>query len=258
MARMQLIELEDQKWFPEQIRNGMTDLLNLQISYFQIYDPIVPILHRALVKMSAHNILDLCSGGAGSCRRVQELLAKKYDYKINLRLSDLYPNTSAHLRTAALKDSSISYLPSPINAMKVPAHFDGFRTLFTSFHHFAPHEARSLLKDAVLNKQGIGIFELSERSLSGVILVLLSFLLIFALTPFLRPFCLKRFFYTYIIPVIPLSYLFDGLVSQIRSYTAEELMIMAKEVGGDYDWESGRTKHHYLPISITYLIGIKR
>lgn len=258
MARMQLIELEDQKWFPKQIRNGMTDLLNCQITCFQIYDAIVPILHRILVKAEARHVLDLCSGGGGSCRRVQQLLVHKYDYKINIELSDLYPNCYAHLRTANIKEANFSYLKTPIDAMKVPAHLKGFRTLFTSFHHFAPKEARSILRDAVANNRGIGIFELSERSVRGLILVLFSFVLTLLLTPFLRPFCLRRLFFTYVLPIIPLSYLFDGIVSQIRSYTEQELLMMAKEVDDSYHWESGRAKHHYLPISITYLIGHKR
>lgn len=258
MKRLHLFELEDQKWFPKNIRDCMTDLLNFQITCFQIYDPIVPILHQALIKMNTQQILDLCSGGAGSCRRVQEILEKDHGYKTIIKLSDLYPNNNASLRVQALNDESISYLSTSVDATKVPTNITGFRTLFTSFHHFDPHKAHSILQDAVNNDCGIAIFELSERSIRGLILALLSFFIALIFTPFLRPFCWYRLLFTYAIPIIPLSYLFDGVVSQLRSYTQNELLQMAQQVDRSYFWEAGWARHHYLPLKIYYLIGYRR
>lgn len=258
MPRLHLWELEDQPWFPTSIRNYMTDLLNFQITWFQIYDPIVPILYRALLHAKSKYMLDLCSGGAGSSRRVQEILAKKHGLKINVNLSDLYPNANAAVRIKALEDPSITYLTQPIDAMNVPPHLDGFRTLFTSFHHFAPKEAQRILKDASQKDQGIAIFELSERSIRGVVLVILSFFLTFIVTPFLRPFCLKRLLFSYIIPIIPCAYLFDGLVSQLRSYTKEELLTLSQAIDPRYTWETGSIKHHVLPFYINYLVGYNK
>lgn len=257
MPRLHLLELEDQKWFPKNIRNFMTDLLNFQITHAQIYDPIVPILYEALIKTKSNIVIDLCAGGAGSSRRVQELLQHKYQFKTKVHLSDLYPNVNALFRIKKLSDPNITYLRYPVDATQVPSTLKGFRTLFTSFHHFKPEQARLILKDAVKNNQGIAIFELSERSLRGIILVFFSFLLTLLCTPFLRPFSLERLFFTYAIPIIPLSYLFDGIVSQLRSYTHKELLELAHVIDCTYHWEAGVTRHHYLPIYITYLVGCK-
>lgn len=258
MPRLHLWELEDQAWFPTSIRNYMTDLLNFQITWFQIYDPIVPILYRALLQTRSKHVLDLCSGGAGSSRRVQEILAKRHGLKVQVNLSDLYPNANARLRIKALNDKSITYLKQAVDAMNVPPDLDGFRTLFTSFHHFAPEKAQRILKDAAQKDQGIAIFELSERSLRGFVLVILSFFLTFIVTPFMRPFCWQRLFFTYVIPLIPGAYLFDGLVSQVRSYTKTELLALSQAIDARYTWETGTIKHHLLPFYVSYLVGYNR
>jgi hypothetical protein len=258
MRRLHLAELEDQPWFPATIRNSMTDLLDFFIRHFRVYDSIVPILHNALKEASAHSILDLCSGGAGAIQRVQQILAQEHDFKVEIILSDLYPNKHAYERLIKLRDSGINYLSSSVDATKVPQNLTGFRTLFTSFHHFDSHDARKILSNAVKQGHGIAIFELSERSFRGALGPLFSAILSFFITPFLRPFSLKRIFYTYVVPIIPAAYLFDGLVSQLRSYTPEEMFELARNLGDkEYKWEAGFKKHDFLPFKINYLVGYK-
>jgi len=258
MRRLQLLELEDQPWFPAHIRNCMTDLLNFFVTFFRMYDPVVAILHKAMKESRSSTILDLCSGGAGAVRRIKFILEEKYDFKVEVILSDLYPNKHACGRTKLLRDPSISYLPDAVDATDVPANLKGFRTLFTSFHHFDPTSAKKILTDAVNQGRGIAIFELSERSFRGALAPLFSFVLSFLATPFLRPFLLQRIFFTYILPVVPVSFLFDGLVSQMRSYTPAEMLELAHEIGArNYRWEAGFKKHGFLPLRLTYLVGYK-
>jgi len=258
MSRWHLAELEDQPWFPANIRNCMTDLLNYLITLFRIYDPIVPVLYKAMRLSSSQQILDLCSGGGGAVCRVQNLLKKKYNFRVSLMLSDLYPNKHACMRLQELKDSKISYLSQAIDATQVPKSLTGFRTLFTCFHHFDPKSAHKILSDAVKHDQGIAIFELSERSLRGAIGPLAAVLLAFLATPFVRPFSWQRLFFTYIMPVIPLAFLFDGIISQLRSYTHEEMLELAKKINNkNFTWEAGFARHKLLPFRLNYLIGYK-
>jgi len=258
MRRRHWIELEDQTWFPASIRNCMTDLLNFFVTFFRVYDPIVPILYKAMMASQSKKILDLCSGGSGAIRRMQNLLAQNYNYHIQVMLSDLYPNNNACARVNKLLDYTIVYLPESTDATQVPPYLNGFRTLFTSFHHFDPESARKILANAVENNKGIAIFELSERSLKGTLGPIISTLLSFIATPFIRPFCVKRLFLTYIIPIVPVAYLFDGIMSQLRSYTPEEMLMLAHEVcDGSYTWESGVAWHSFLPLRINYLVGYK-
>ncbi len=234
----------------------MTDLLNIIIIFFRIYDSVVPILYNALYKTSSTKILDLCSGGGGAIERVQSIIKRNYNYELDITLSDLYPNDLASKRIKACGDKSLRYEPCPIDATKTPPHLKGFRTLFTCFHHFDPQSGKKILNDAVIQKQGIAIFELSERSIKGLLGILFLPLLIIFMTPFLRPFSLGRLFFTYLLPLVPLAFIYDGIISQLRSYNHVEMLELADEIDHkNYHWESGLIKHKYIPVNINYLIG---
>ncbi len=67
MRRFQLIEIGDQTWLPNSIRDALTDYLQFVTYRTQPYAPIVLQLERALKQTNARQIVDLCSGGAGPC-----------------------------------------------------------------------------------------------------------------------------------------------------------------------------------------------
>ena len=77
------------------------------------------------------------------------------------------------------------------------------------------------------------------------------------MTPFLRPFRWSRLLWTYLIPLVPVVTLFDGLVSCLRTYTVRELRELTERLdANDYHWEIGTVKGKTTPIPITYLIGV--
>lgn len=126
--------------------------------------------------------------------------------------------------------------------------------MFTSFHHFSPEAGRAILQNAVDAGEGMGIFEVTRRSLSSIPLILGWVLLLVGCTPWIRPFRWSRLFWTFLIPVIPAVLLFDGMVSCLRTYRPEELrQILSGVVGNDYCWEIGESSSGKVPI--VYLIG---
>jgi hypothetical protein len=129
-------------------------------------------------------------------------------------------------------------------------------TLFSSFHHLNPEDARGLLRDSVRRRQAIGIFEAPARHT----LTLLSLLFIpfatWLFVPFRRPFRWSRLLWTYLIPMVPSVLFFDGLISCLRAYSPEELKDMTRGLGGNgYRWEIGEETGGLWPVPITYLIG---
>src|SRR5262249_52994119 len=129
--------------------------------------------------------------------------------------------------------------------------------LFSSFHHFRPEAARGILKDAVRSRQGIGVFEATQRSLPALLAMLLTPLFVLLITPFIRPWRLSRLFWTYLLPVVPLVVLFDGIVSCLRTYTPAELRALAASVPGSdtYVWEIGEQRGRPGTLPVTYLVG---
>ena len=104
-------------------------------------------------------------------------------------------------------------------------------------------------------RQPIAVFEIPERTLSVVLSTLLAPFMVLVATPFIRPFRWGRLVYTYLLPLVPLTCLWDGVVSQLRAYTPDELDRLADDVSMEYAWASGKVAVGGLPARLTYLIG---
>ena len=69
------------------------------------------------------------------------------------------------------------------------------------------------------------------RKLPPVLVIMVWFM-----TPFVRPLGWKQLLFTYLIPIIPLVYAWDGQASLVRIYTKTDLEEMIGEVPDDYSW----------------------
>lgn len=257
--RLQLFELEDQQWFPHVVRQGMQDYLRFMISTLSTYEAALPLLEELLVKTRQQHITDLCSGAGGGIAGIREALSRRMGKAVKVTLTDLYPNLDAYEFLYNESKGAITFVPEPVNALAVPENLHGVRTIFSSFHHFPPHIARSILQDAVDKRAAIGIFEGAKKSWTELLLLWITFpFVIILVTPFIKPFKFSRLFFTYIIPLIPLGILWDGTVSLLRIYPPEKLLTIANRVkGASYTWQAGRVgkgpgKH------VIYLIGYPR
>jgi len=256
MKRLHLIEIEDQDWCPRTVRDAATDYLQFALAAAKPYAAIIPILATALQRTGARQVLDLCSGAAGPWLWLQPVLAER-GVSVSVCLTDKYPNLEAFRPSNRLTHQSISYYPQSVDATRVPEELTGFRTIFSAFHHFRPEQARTLLADAVHKRQGIAVFEGTQHSVLALLLMLLVPLMVLLVTPFIRPFRWSRLLWTYLIPLMPLIALFDGLVSCLRTYSVEELRDLAAKLdANDYHWNIGTVKSTAGPIPITYLIGV--
>lgn len=66
----------------------------------------------------------------------------------------------------------------------------------------------------------------------------------------------SRLFFTYLLPLIPLIVLIDGVVSCWRTYTVDELKAMTEDA--DYEWRCSTVKGARWPLPITYFVGLPR
>jgi len=254
MRRFHLIEIHEQPWFPSSLRDQATDALQFGFNLLNVYAPVAPLLQSALDSTRTVSVVDLCSGGGGPWLELSRTL--QGDPPLQIWLTDKYPNLSAVENVRAVSANHIRFYPGAVDAAKVPGELPGFRTMFTSFHHFSPEEARAILQNAVDAGEGIGIFEITKRTPSTIALTLAWALMLLLCTPWIRPFRWSRLFWTYLVPVIPLVLVFDGVVSCLRTYRTKELrQIVEKVTASGYRWEIGESTG-VLPV--TYLIGCPR
>jgi hypothetical protein len=133
MKRINTFELEDQPWFPETFRNLMSETLQLSLTFWEVYKPVVPLLKKVMRHMQTARVIDLCSGGAGPWGQLVEP-----DWPESVTLTDKYPNLEAFKQVSAQAKGQITYIAESVDATQVLPQLSGVRTMFTAFHHFPP------------------------------------------------------------------------------------------------------------------------
>lgn len=244
MRRRHFFEVLDQAWCPAAVRHGATDCLEAIISRTDVYRAVRPDIFRAIGDSGSTIVIDLCSGGGGPW------LSPEWRAPLKVVLTDKFPSSALSVRLQ--HDPSITCLDTPVDAVSVPESLCGFRTIFSSFHHFSDTVARDVLEDAVRRREGFAMAEVTSRTPRAFLTILFLPVLVWLLTPFMRPFRWSRLLLTYLVPLIPLVILWDGLVSCFRTRTPEELLQLSRSFP-QYEWTAGYAKGSWLPP--VYLIG---
>ena len=253
---LRLFEFEDKTWLPETIREGMTDYLRFVLNSGNFYEPVAGMIVQLLSVTGSKQIIDLGSGGGGTIEQIQKTIHDKFHLEIPFILTDIFPNINAYEFIQQKTGGKIGYFDKPVNATSVDISLKGVRTIFSAFHHFDNDTAKQVLQNAVTAKEGIAVFDGGNKNLFFTMAITLLHPIAFVLfTPFFRPFKLSRLLFTYIIPIIPLCTMWDGMVSVTRLYSPQQLLSLAMSVTDkDYNWHAGKKKNKF-GMSITFLIG---
>jgi hypothetical protein len=259
-ARIHGFELHEQPWLPETLRNALTEWLRVLWEYSRAEVVIAPLLETAIVLSGAERIVDLCSGSSGPVIRVQAELARR-GIRIPVILTDKFPDRGAFSALAVNSRGSVTACLDSIDAASLPEKLSGLRTLFNSFHHFRPADARAILKAACVDRQPIAIFEITERTLPKLALCFpASFLSCFPLIWRMRPRRPAWWIFTWLFPIIPFIVGWDAFVSHLRSYTSSDLRALTQGLpqGRDaprWHWREGHLAAPRGGVEISYLIG---
>jgi hypothetical protein len=263
MDRVQLFEFEDFDWFPESIRSHMTKLLSrlnqLMGLDFAIADTISEIHNNYPIT----DIVDLGSGSGGVMPDVVKLLQEQQKLDAKLTLTDLHPSQATITKFQNNTDSVIYYQESvdARNFETIPA---GLKTMVNMFHHIPPADAKQILQSATDNGQAMLIYEMRENNIPLIIWflflplgLLITFIMALVLTLLSRPITLDQLFFTFIIPIIPLSFAWDGQASLPRMYSFKDLKSMTEDFNSDaYTWSLGYGKNLKGKKLGTYLLGM--
>jgi hypothetical protein len=251
-------EIHEQPWFPRFLRDQITDALQFVLEFGDIYKPIFPRLRAALAESASRTVVDLCSGAGGPWISLRARFEHEAGLPLDILLTDKFPHAGSVRGAGAGGESRIHFHPDSVDATHVPENLKGFRTIFTSFHHFNPVQARAVLQDAVANRQSIAIFEATGRGPLTLLSLLLVPIATLLLLPFQRPLRWSSLIWTYIIPVIPFVIFFDGFISCMRAHSLEDLAELTRGLPENYKWIWGEDRSGRLPIPITYLIGLRQ
>ncbi|WP_040400301.1 DUF2798 domain-containing protein [Cecembia lonarensis] len=247
MKRLHLFEFEDFPWFPNWIRALMTNYIQSFHKILQTDKLLLPLVKKGLLYSDTDQIIDLCSGSGGPMIEVFKSLKREGRFSnLQMKLTDLYPNQKAIAYLQEEEIKGLSYQNKPQDVTRLNPKTKGLRTLVSGMHHMRPEMARKVLHQAQSSQQPILVFEISDNSAPTFLWWLaipVAFLISLFVTPFVRPLTWKQLVFTYLVPIVPLFIAWDGAVSNVRTYTLEDMVKLTDGLSDDhYQWEMGKIK----------------
>ncbi|MGV6861170.1 MAG: hypothetical protein ACWA41_05330 [Putridiphycobacter sp.] len=244
MKRVQLFEFEDFDWFPETFRSTMTKMIIVFHKMVGTKAVITDLILKAKNKINFDTIVDLGSGSGGAMPGVMEELSILEEGKnLKMILTDLHPNQTIVNHINSEKNNYLTYHQTPVDAtnlIKVP---QGLKTMVNSFHHMPPNEAKKILDTAQKNSEPILIYEMGENFVPIIIWWLLlpltlPILMLMAVLflPFIKPITFKDVLFTWIIPIVPIFYAWDGQASGPRTYTFDDVKSILPPESDNFSW----------------------
>jgi len=203
-------ELEDSPHFPKWLRNFQTEFIGFVVVRLNIYTDFIKYLNS--LQLPPRPMIDLCSGSGDIAIHI----FKKNKEFNQLILSDKFPNIKS------FKNDAISYLAKSADVLEMEIQSNNYYTMFNAFHHFADEEKQKIVQKILDSGSRSFIVEILEPKIIYFLKVLFITTignLIF--TPFIRPFSLKRIFFTYFIPLNIITITYDGIISVIKSSTVK-------------------------------------
>lgn len=264
MKRIALFEFEDLSWFPSWLRTCMTNLIIVLHKMLGIDEVLGYLTARVLEEKKLTKIVDLGSGSGGPMPMILEKLHNTEGFEdVELLMTDLYPNKEIVKKFNQGRDKKISYSETPIDATNLASAPEGLKTMVNSFHHMPPKNARKILESAKENQQALLVYEMAENKIPLLIwglllpisLIILMVMTLF-MTPFVKPLTWRQMVFTYLIPIIPICYAWDGQASLVRMYAFKDIEELLEGLHSDtYYWETGYGKKGNGKKLGTYLVG---
>lgn len=205
---------------------------------------------------------------------------------VDFVLTDIHPHLAAWERASA-RSSHLKYVARSVDAANAPRDLldwvvEGaaattttttvtgagssrkiFRLFNLAFHHFDDELARKIMANTLETSEGFAIFELQGRDVGNLLTVLLIAPLLWLGSWYWFWGQWGHLFWTYVVPVVPIVTVYDGLVSCLRTRREREVLNLVKEAakaGGGLDgwkFEAGGETHTWPIGSMQYLIGVK-
>lgn len=237
MQRHHLVEFNERPECPRFIRDSVVETLGLGLRWSKMGDIIGPPFAAFMNRANVSKVLDLCTGTGVPIRLLAQWLQEHHEKSPVFLVSDLFPNHESFAEITRQHGLNIQSVSQSVNALDVDAALEhDTRTIINSFHHFTPAMAEAILEDTVTKKKNIFIYEGFRRSPLGLAPTGPWMTLALLVNPWIasRSRALKLLF-SYLVPIIPLIAMWDGLVSTLRIHTEEDLMQMVSK-WPQYDW----------------------
>lgn len=242
MRRHQLFEFNDTPQVPDFIQEAILETLGEVLDRGRIIDALFPHFAKFAADSGVDELLDLGAGSARVARILARSLAAAGMETPRIVLTDLHPRPALWESVEAASGGRITSVRSPVDALAIPADVSRGRgrMIINAIHHFPPELVRGVLADTVRSGAPIFLAEGFDRELSGFLpFARLGTGLLLTNPLRARRRRIARAICTWVVPVIPVAAVWDGLVSTARVHTLDELHAMARSIAPSWRWEGG-------------------
>lgn len=204
-------ELEDFEWFPQILRQYQTEFIGFVVARFNVYAPFINYLNND--NSRPDKLFDLCSGSGEPAISIFKALTHSGD----LTLSDKFPSSVQTSQT------NISYIQTQMDVLTLNFNSNYTYTMFNAFHHFNKDEQMQIVSKIKSQKASAYFVEILSPNILFYLKVLtMTTLGTLLFTPFIKPFSIKRLFFTYLLPINLFTITYDGLVSVYKSKSVKQ------------------------------------
>lgn len=217
---MHLFEFNDMPWLPESIRATVRDVCEACNSGFRSFNHLVA--RRALARArecGAETIVEL---GAGTAPITRLLAADPDSRGLTLVPCDLLPDADAYGRLAAAHPDQVRPALESVDYTR-PGHWGrgALAVLVGTFHHIHPRDRGRTLAALSESADHVMVCEPLRNTPLSMALTLTAVVpaLLLPLTYLHRPGRLRRVLWCWVVPVVPLIFVWDGLVSCLRQWS---------------------------------------
>lgn len=209
MKRKDFPQITRQTWFPQHLKQLIDEFLTWFASKVRATHPFLPVIYQGLEHSSVKQINNLDLAIGAGIKAVTPLLDK------NIRVNNMQPGS--------------------FNVNQ-----NGLYTFINCFHLLSAPQALNYLQAITEKGYPIVVVEGNNdnwwQAIGMTVFVPLTVLLA---SPFVKPFRWTRLLFTYLIPVLPLIIVFDGVMALFRLYNPSDLTELTQELT-EYEWTSGK------------------
>ncbi len=250
---MRLFEFGDLDWVPEWYHVNLRKYLIFFYKAFGYFKLWIPSTVDFIDKSNSETFIELGSGGGEPLALVvSEIPDDKVSGK-RFILSDINPVAEFVDRINGDAASPFEYHPTPVDATAIPAELAHPRIFINSFHHFTPEQVAKVVESSIAQNQPMLVLEYVRNTPLGFLSMLTGPLVLILTVPFVvsRKDLLPLLVFTYLLPIFPLMFFWDGIVSCARMYSPQALQKIVAASGTQAD-VSGYVKRNLLyPAGVT-------
>jgi len=246
MKTRYLFEFHDQPSTPAPIRKTILDCLRMCNSRFRPYNQQVSkeIIHIC----KEQNLTTVVELGAGHAPITRELASRPEANKLKLIPCDLYPETESWQELQDKHPDQVEFIPEPVDFLKEREWPDQcLLVIVAAFHHIPLEHRDQFIQTIQKSGKPIVVFEPIRKTLFSIFLSLFAVIPVL-LTPLIllfRPGWLRRILWTWLIPVIPLMFWWDSVISCLRQWSPQEWeQHLAENLGEEAEWKIDSGPHH--------------